>query len=57
MMTCGKGVHSHLTHLGPIGGMGREGKEREKREKEESFSERSSTFSLSFPTIGPAVLG
>ena len=57
MMTCGKGVHSHLTHLGPTGGMGREGKEREKREKEESFSKRSFTFSLSFSAIGPSVSG
>ena len=45
---------SHLTHLGPTGWMGREGKE---RKEGESFREISSTFSLDFQEIGPAVSG
>ena len=51
-------VLSNLTHLGPTDGMGRVGGKREKGRKEgESFKERSSTFSLNFSAIGPAVLG
>ena len=48
---------SHLNHLGPTGGMGRKGgKERQKKGKEgEGFRQRSSTFSLKFMAIEPAV--
>ena len=47
---------SHLTHLGPIGGKGRE-REKEKRKGKGELRERSSTFSLNFPAIGPTVFG
>ena len=48
-----------MTHLGLTGGMGREGEQERKkaRKDRESFRERSSTYSLSFSTIGPAVSG
>ena len=45
-----------LTHLGPNCGMG-ERKRAEKKEKEKRVLERDPTFSLNFPTIGPAVSG
>ena len=59
-LTCGKGGHSHLIMLDQTGGRRRR-KEREKKEKrkrnerEEEGRERSSTFSLVFPAIGPSV--
>ena len=47
-----------MNHLGPTGGMGREGeKGRGRRERKRELRERSSTFSLSFPAIGPTVSG
>ena len=47
-----------MTHLGPNSGMGREWEKEKKKIKDgESFRERSSTFSLSFPAIGPTVSG
>ena len=47
---------SHLTHLGPNRWDGRR-KEGRKGGESKSFREGSSTFSLNFLTIGPAVSG
>ena len=48
-------VLSKLDHLGPTDGMEGEGGETEKRERK--LRERSSTLSLGFLAIGPAVPG
>ena len=41
----------------PVGRERKERKEKEKKRERESFGERSSTFSLNFRTIKPAVSG
>ena len=55
-----RGTFSCL-HLDQMGGERRGGRERktkrERERKERDFRERSSTFSLEFPAIGPSVFG
>ena len=52
---------SHLTHLGPNSATGqrewKRGGEKEKEGEGRRSRERSSTFSLDFPTIEPSVSG
>ena len=55
-LTYGKGGHSYLIMLDRTGGRRRREREKRKRkEREEEGRERSFTFSLVFPVIGPSV--
>ena len=57
ILTCGKKYSPNWTLDQTIREEGRKGERKGKKERRRKLSERSSTFSLVFKTIGPAVPG